>query len=45
MTHLTALYVRWRYLVLLGTLLLVLVVQPISFSFSTPRRPPRAGRR
>jgi hypothetical protein len=36
MTHLTALYVRWRYLVLLGALLLVLVVQPISFGFSTP---------
>ena len=36
MKHLTALYVRWRYLVLLGTLLLVLVVQPISFGFSTP---------
>jgi hypothetical protein len=36
MAHLTALYIRWRYLVLLGTLLLVLVVQPISFGFSTP---------
>src|SRR6516165_7873558 len=36
MTRLTALYLRWRYLVLLGTLLLVLVVQPISFGFSTP---------
>jgi hypothetical protein len=28
-------YTRWRYLVLLGTLLLVLVVQPISFGVST----------
>jgi voltage-gated potassium channel len=36
MTQLTTLYVRWRYLVLLGTLLLVLVVQPISFGFSSP---------
>jgi hypothetical protein len=36
MNHLTTLYLRWRYLVLLGTLLLVLVVQPISFGFSTP---------
>jgi hypothetical protein len=36
MKYLTTLYVRWRYLVLLGTLLLVLVVQPISFGFSTP---------
>lgn len=36
MTNLTALYIRWRYLVLLTTLLLVLVVQPISFGFSTP---------
>lgn len=36
MASLTALYIRWRYLVLLGTLLLVLVVQPISFGFSTP---------
>jgi hypothetical protein len=36
MLHLTTLYIRWRYLVLLGTLLLVLVVQPISFGFSTP---------
>jgi len=36
MAHLTTLYFRWRYLVLLGTLLLVLVVQPISFGFSTP---------
>lgn len=35
MTSLTALYVRWRYLILLFTLLLVLVVQPISFGFST----------
>src|SRR5436305_15156432 len=36
MSYLTTLYVRWRYLVLLGTLLLVLVVQPISFGSSTP---------
>jgi hypothetical protein len=36
MTYLTTLYVRWRYLVLLATLLLVLVVQPISFGFSAP---------
>lgn len=36
MAQLTTLYVRWRYLVLLGTLLLVLVVQPISFGLSTP---------
>src|SRR5262245_54884159 len=36
MAHLTALYVRWRYLVLLGALLLVLVVQPVSFGFSAP---------
>jgi hypothetical protein len=36
MAHLTAVYIRWRYLVLLGTLLLVLVVQPVSFGFSTP---------
>jgi hypothetical protein len=35
MTYLTTLYLRWRYLVLLGTLLLVLVVQPISFGYST----------
>jgi hypothetical protein len=35
-THLTSLYIRWRYLILLGTLLLVLVVQPVSFGFSTP---------
>jgi voltage-gated potassium channel len=35
MMFLTA-YTRWRYLVLLGTLLLVLVVQPISFGFSGP---------
>jgi len=32
----TEFYIRWRYLVLLGALLLVLVVQPISFDFSTP---------
>ncbi len=36
MKYLTTLYIRWRYLVLVGTLLLVLVVQPISFGFSTP---------
>jgi hypothetical protein len=36
MTHLTAFYFRRRYLVLLGTLLLVLVVQPVSLGFSTP---------
>lgn len=36
MAHLTTLYVRWRYLVLLATLLLVLVVQPVAFAFSTP---------
>jgi|SRR5579871_4676684 len=36
MAHLAALYVRWRYLVLLGALLLVLVVQPVSLGFSTP---------
>jgi hypothetical protein len=35
MAHLTTLYIRWRYLILLGTLLLVLVVQPVSFGFST----------
>jgi hypothetical protein len=36
MAHLTTLYIRWRYLVLLGTLLLVLVVQPVSLGYSTP---------
>jgi hypothetical protein len=36
MLHLTTLYIRWRYLVLLGTLLPVLVVQPLSFGCSTP---------
>jgi hypothetical protein len=36
MAHLTALYIRWRYLVLLVTLLLALVGQPVSFGFSTP---------
>jgi Ion channel len=36
MARLTALYVRWRYLVLLGALLLALVVQPVSFGFSAP---------
>jgi hypothetical protein len=36
MARLAALYVRWRYLVLLGTLLLVLVVQPVSLGLSTP---------
>ena len=36
MKYLTTLYIRRRYLILLGALLLVLVVQPISFGFSTP---------
>jgi hypothetical protein len=36
MTRLTALYVRWRYLVLLAALLIVLVVQPVSFGFAGP---------
>lgn len=36
MTHLTTFYIRWRYLVLLGALLILLVVQPIAFGFSTP---------
>src|SRR5262245_17076417 len=36
MARLTSLYIRWRYLVLLVTLLLVLVVQPISLGYSTP---------
>jgi hypothetical protein len=36
MGRLAALYVRWRYLVLLGALLLVLVVQPVSLGLSTP---------
>jgi hypothetical protein len=36
MAHLIALYLRWRYLFLLGTLLLVLVVQPVSLGFSAP---------
>jgi hypothetical protein len=36
MARLASLYFRWRYLVLLGTLLLVLVVQPVLFGFSTP---------
>jgi hypothetical protein len=36
MARLTALYIRRRYLVLLGALLLVLVVQPVSFGFSAP---------
>src|SRR5262245_4002789 len=36
MAHLTALYVRWRYLVLLVALLVVLVVQPVSFGLSAP---------
>ena len=35
MTYLATLYIRWRYAVLLGTLLLVLVVHPLSFGFST----------
>jgi hypothetical protein len=38
MARLAALYFRWRYLVLLGTLLAVLVVQPVSLGFSTPPR-------
>jgi hypothetical protein len=36
MNLLTSLYLRWRYRILLATLLLVLVVQPLSFGFSTP---------
>lgn len=36
MRYLITLYLRWRYPVLLATLLLVLVVQPLSFGFSTP---------
>lgn len=32
----TAFYFRWRYLILLATLLLVLVVQPVLLGFSTP---------
>jgi hypothetical protein len=36
MAGLTTLYIRWRYLVLLGTLLLVLVVQPVLLGYSTP---------
>jgi hypothetical protein len=36
MKFLTRLYLRWRYRILLATLLLVLVVQPLSFGFSTP---------
>ncbi len=35
LTNLANLYVRGRYLVLLGTLLVLLVVQPIVFGFST----------
>jgi voltage-gated potassium channel len=35
MVRLGTLYTRWRYLVLLGTLVLVLVVQPVSLGFST----------
>jgi Ion channel len=35
LAHLAALYLRWRYLVLLAALLLVLVVQPVSFGLST----------
>jgi hypothetical protein len=34
MGSLTAFYVRWRYAILLGTLVLVLVVQPVSFGLS-----------
>jgi hypothetical protein len=34
MVRLAALYARWRYLILLGALLLVLVVQPLSLGFS-----------
>jgi hypothetical protein len=36
MTHWAEFYIRWRYLVLLGTLLLVLVVQPVSLGLSGP---------
>jgi hypothetical protein len=36
MNLLTRLYLGWRYRILLATLLLVLVVQPLSFGFSTP---------
>src|SRR5262249_5050560 len=36
MARLATLYVRWRYLVLLATLLLVLVVQPVSLGLSMP---------
>jgi hypothetical protein len=36
MARLTALYVRWRYLILLGALLLLLVGQPVMLGFSTP---------
>jgi hypothetical protein len=35
MARLAVLYVRWRYLVLLATLLLALVVQPAALGFST----------
>jgi hypothetical protein len=35
MSHVAKFYLRWRYLVLLGTLLLVLVAQPLSSGFST----------
>jgi hypothetical protein len=35
LAHLANVYVRWRYGVLLATLLLLLVVQPISFGFAT----------
>jgi hypothetical protein len=36
MGRLVALYIRWRYLVVLAALLLVLVVQPVSLGFSMP---------
>ena len=35
MASFAAFYMRWRYLVLLATLLLVLVIQPVSLGFST----------
>jgi len=38
LAYVSSLYIRWRYLVLLGTLLLVLVVQPISFGFAASSR-------
>jgi hypothetical protein len=36
MARLAAFYTRWRHLVLLAALLLVLVVQPVSLGFSAP---------